>query len=56
MNTKIEIKKEEENKQAVEKHMLTAKTLSKAAEVNENLDQTCKEIRKVMKNYSFYRK
>ncbi len=48
MHRKIEVKKEEK-KEDSEKHILTAKTLSKAAEVNENLDRRGREIHTMMK-------
>ncbi|MFP3872424.1 MAG: hypothetical protein ACOCTR_04285 [Candidatus Natronoplasma sp.] len=47
MHRKIEIKKD--SMDGREKHILAAKTLAKAAEVNENLDEKGKEIHSMMK-------
>ncbi|MEF8874381.1 MAG: hypothetical protein V5A88_06900 [Candidatus Thermoplasmatota archaeon] len=48
MHRKIEIK-EKEKMDGSDKHILAAKTLSKAAEVNDNLDERGREIHKMMR-------
>lgn len=53
MHRNIEIDGDEKKIKGTEEHIITAKTLSEAAEVSENLDKRCEEIHKVMKKYSF---
>ncbi|GEM_PF-3234814 len=49
MHRKIEIKERNKKMNGSEKHILTAKTLSKAAEVNKNLEKTEREVHEMMR-------